>query len=361
LPDPGVAVESMIWRSVMGGPIGSLLGWRRRRDTPTAAVAVQPGPQTEDLRQRARALADAIDEAMEQGHWSRAERLARSAPRLARHSARLTERLARLRLAQGDPETALNLIDGAPRKLDSTRLMRAACLIQLGRKDEAHADLLCWSRRSTAPLDARLLLALLEWEAGDHHAAGMVLQRNLRHLEDPRTVELKLLLAVARHRDDQAQEWADRLCRCTFLGSRATHRDLMLYSLGIPPQQAQQERTKEQIEALAIELVSHEHLLPSLIAALEIERHTQSARFVYDGLIEGLDELSDRTQGFAFLARLALLCEDRAAARDWTTRGLDENPMSASLRLLLDRLDERAPDVLATIGNEAPSTQEHAA
>ena len=167
----------------MGGPIASLLARFRRTDRPTDRSAPAAASPAEKAL-TARALADAIDRAMDMGLWEHAERIARSALRLAPASARLSEQLARLRLAQGRPETALTIIDSPWAQGEmyaSLRLLRAVCLVQVGRKQSAHSDLLRWSKKSTAPLDARLMLALLEWEAGDDHAATLSLLRNLKH------------------------------------------------------------------------------------------------------------------------------------------------------------------------------------
>jgi hypothetical protein len=340
--------------------LGSLLD-RCRRRTVRATSTVTPTQRSGDARQRARAVAAAIDRAMDLGLWEHANRLAQAGARLAPDSARLTERLARLLLAQDDAETALRLIEGCPGQPDSMRLMRAACLVQLGRKDEAHADLLCWSRKSTAPLDARLMLALLEWEAGDEHAAVLALLRNLRHLEDPRTIELLLLIAVARERDAQIREWADRLERCTAFGTRPAHLDLLLYSIAVPPSFVSAEASPEQITTLGMEIISLEHTLPSLVLAAEIEPQPDAARLIYGALECVHEDLQNPARAFECLARLALRLGDRGAAREWTTRGLDANPMSAPLRLLADRLEDRTPDVLAVIGREEPLTREHAA
>jgi len=87
-----------------------LARFRRAAATPPRRAADRP--DVRDDRGKARALADAIDRAMQMGLWEHAGRLARTAARLAPQSSRLSERLARLRLACNDPETALAIIDG---------------------------------------------------------------------------------------------------------------------------------------------------------------------------------------------------------------------------------------------------------
>src|SRR4029453_17641159 len=147
-----------------------------------------------DEREVARRLADTIERAMDLGLWEHAQRVAESAAQLAHRFPHLADRLARLRLAQRDPQSALNIIDSCAVRPASLRLLRAACLLQLGQRIEAQLDLQEWSRRASAPLQARYMLALLEWHAGDAHAAMEALRRNLRQIEDPRTLTALLLI-----------------------------------------------------------------------------------------------------------------------------------------------------------------------
>ncbi|MCA9296591.1 MAG: hypothetical protein KC983_08735, partial [Phycisphaerales bacterium] len=175
---------------------------------PTPTVPTVP---TDEERRRATALADAIDAALDRGQLAQAERLAISADRLIAHAPRLVEPIARLRLAQGEPMLALDLLEQYGVSREGRRLLRVLCLLQLGRRDDAHSELLRWSRRSSAPLSARRLLALLEWSTGDDQSAMQLLLRNLRHLEDPTTLSYLLALSMSGERNELAERWAQRI------------------------------------------------------------------------------------------------------------------------------------------------------
>ena len=330
----------------MGGRIASLLARFHRNDRPDRpAAAVTPSPAEKALT--ARGLADAIDRAMDMGLWEHAERIAQSALPLAPTSARLGERLARLRLAQGRPETALAIIDSPwaqGERHASLRLLRAVCLVQIGRKEEAHSDLLRWSKKSTAPLDARLMLSLLEWEAGDDHAATLALLRNLKHLEDPRTLELLLLIATRQERPEQTQVWARRLRECSAFGGGSAHMHLLCDSLMLPQLRAQGEPTDEQTNMLAMEFIAAEQVIPTLVAAQQFRPQRDVANLLYRAIEQALDDLTNRFNALEALARLALILDDRTEARRRAEEALRHNPMSASLAMLLEELDEKSPE-----------------
>ncbi len=306
----------------------------RRRPAPTPAV----GP-----RRLARRLADAIDRAMALGLWEHADRLARTAASLAPGYARLAEPLARLRLAQGDPETALRVIDGCRTLPASLRLLRATCNLFLGARAEADLDLHRWSARASAPIDARLLLGLLEWRRGDD-AVG-TLQRNLRHLEDPRTLQALLLVSVHRGRHEQAEVWARRLRTGCAGGGRGSVRsiDLMLRSLGMAGVHRDEQPTPEQVNALAMELITFEPAIATLTEAQCRRTHLPTVRLLHQAIEQALPDLGDPADALCALARLSILEDNRQAALGYTQHGLDENPMSAPLSLLLKELSDTTP------------------
>ncbi|UCD74843.1 MAG: hypothetical protein JSV91_13780 [Phycisphaerales bacterium] len=322
-------------------------------------------------RTAARSMADAIDRAMELGLWEHADRLASCAARLAADHPRLTDRLARLRLAQGNAELALSLIEGCRQQPAAMRLLKAACLIMLGRKEEAHADLHRWSRRATAPLDARLMLALLEWEAGDHHAAIRAVARNLKHLEDPRSLQLLLLLALHDSRAEQAEKWAQRLRTCAAASPDVPNLDLLYRSLDLSPACHEVGPTDEQVNTLAMELVMAEPVIPALVEAQRRQPRRSSARLLCRALEAALPELTDQGAAFEALMSLAVLLDNHEAARGWAEMALELSPMSASVARFLQELPSPPPQaeagrrqVLATIGRapaEPPEIREKAA
>ena len=301
----------------------------------------RPAAVTPPQQHLARKLADAIDRAVALGMWDHADRLARTAAPLATGYPRLVEPLARLRLAQGDPETALRLIETCRTPPASLRMLRATCLLFLGSRTEAHLDLHRWSARASAPLDARLLLGLMERDGKDATAVRTLL-RNLRHLEDPRTLQALLLISTLRELPEQAEAWADRLRAGGHGGSEgaAEISDLMLQSLGMPGLGADAEPTTDQANALAMELITFEPAITTLTEAQQRRPHLPTAFLLARAIEQALPDLSDRASALHALARLSVVLGDYAAARNWAGQGLAANPMSASLVLLVNELGD---------------------
>lgn len=328
----------------MKGVIAVLL--RRRRRLPGPPAVGDAGGSRPGNARAARRISDAIERAVEERQWLHADFLAeRAAPLAARHP-RLAECLARLRLAQGHPQTALGIIDGRHKRSSSLRLLRAVCLLQLGRATEAHIDLHRWSRHSSAPLEARLLLGLMEWAAGDTEAAVAALRRNLTHLEEPRTLEALLLVSLQRDRRDQAHVWADRLRNCATTEDTAPQLDLLLRSLGLPGAEVAREPSPAQVHTLAMELIARDGVIPALVEAQRLRPQPADAQLLRRAIEQALDDLPHPQVAMEALARLSSLQGDFATGLRWAERGLALNPMSASLALLqreLVRLADRQP------------------
>lgn len=338
---------------------------RRRIDD--RAPTSSPVEHGQDEHAASRRLAHALDRAMDLGLWEHAERLAQSAVRLKHVSSQLAERLARLRLVQGHAETAIAIIDSCSERSASLRLLRAACLIHQGRSAEAQLDLHEWSLKSTAPLAARRLLALLEWDAGDMESAQHTLTRNLRHLEDPQTIEILLVMSVAQERGELAAVWAERLRAASLFATAGIEMDLLLTSVGIETSEAPAAPTKTQIETLAVELTSMETIIPTLVEAQRLKPAPARAALLYQAVMHALSNLTNELAACEALARLALILKNPAAAIEWVQRGLKINPMSVTLALLAQEAVQTGPDgppdaafgeeVVATIGEseaEAP-------
>ncbi len=361
----------------MPGILSPIIGGLRRWATTTKSGRRPTTPPADD-RNVVLQLTKAIDQAMAMGMWDHADRLARTAARLAPRHARISERLARLRLAQGDPETALGIIDACPTGQSpgtaSLRLLRVACLLHLGAKAEAHSDLLPWSAQASAPLDARVLLGLLEWQRGDDTAAVQALLRNLKHLEDPRTLQALLLINVQRGRQDQTEMWAQRLRTCCATVGAEPDVDVFLKSLGMAGARQGIEPSPEQVNALAMELITFEAAIGTLTEAQRRRPHLPTIGLLGKALEQALPDLGEPAAALHALASLSILLGDHVAARRWALRGLEENPMSVPLALLLGELPAPTPQttaddsgsVIATIGRKAgtaelPAEQEKAA
>ena len=315
-----------------------------RRWISTATGSNQHAAASVPQRRLARRLADAIDRAVALGLWDHADRLAKTAARLAAGYPRLAEPLARLRLAQGDPETALRIIDTCRTPPASLRLLRATCLLFLGSRTEANLDLYRWSGRASAPLDARLLLGLMERD-GDDSTAIRALLRNLRHLKDLRTLQALMLISTKRHRAEQAASWAGKLRAGCPAGTdhETLVTDVMLESLGMPGLRADAEPTADQVNALAMELITFEPAIPTLAEAQQRRPHLPTARLLWAAIELALPDLSDDATAFHVLARLSVVLGDLEAARGYAERGLAANPMSAQLALLVEELTQPTP------------------
>ena len=301
------------------------------------------GRRAAHARRVARRLSDGIDRAMARGRMGHAKILAGRAGRLALGHARLAECLARLRLAEGRPGTTLRIIDACGTQLASLRLLRAACLLRLGAREEAHLELHRFSARSSAPPDARILLALLESRRHDHAAAVRALQRNLRHLQDPRTLEVLVLLATCRGNHQQAQMWARNLRKSVgAVETRDTPEvSVLLESLAMPAFDPDSVPTPREVNALAMELVTYEPAIGTLVEAQKRRPHLGTIGLIRRALAQVLGELLDEAYGCEAMSRLSILLGDLDAARHWAQRGVTLNPMSASLALLSETLQPR--------------------
>ncbi len=337
-----------------------ILGRLRRRFLVGTSSPDQPR-RPEHERHLARALAEGIDRAMNAGLWDHAERLADAAGRLAPDCARLSEQMARLRLTRGDAETALRIVEGCRTMPASLRLLRAVCLWLVGERIEVHLDLHRWSAKAAAPLDARLLLGLIELRLGDVDRSIEALQRNLRHLEDPRTLEALILVHLLNDRPDQADAWAQRLRCGRHLGDVAPEADPLLRSLGMPGLPDEAEPTQEHVANLAMELICFEPAIDVLVAAQHSRFHLPTVRLLAPAIAKALPDLNDASAGMHALARLSLLRGQRQEAKRWAERGLAQNPMSAPLAIMLRELSEsdpQAPAGLAADGADLPPSDQ---
>lgn len=250
-------------------------------------------------------------------------------------------------------------------------MLRSVCLLALGRRLEAHLELNEWARKSSAPLQARVLLALLEWFAGDRHSAMAALLRNMKQLEDPRSLTALTLIAAAEGRRDLASCWAVRLRNlCAWSGSLSDV-NLILRSIGFETL-ARSELVPGQshIDALATELLANEAVVPALVQSMCLRTprlqdnanrtpadNRSSAALLMKAIEKALPDLEDGAAGYEALAQLSIAIDDRPTALEWANRGLASYPLSANLARLARELADQPDDsevgedaVLATIG-----------
>jgi hypothetical protein len=249
-----------------------------------------------------------------------------------RRAAGLCERQARLCAVRGDASTALNIIDTTGHRTSSLRLLRAACLVQAGRRDEAHLELRQWAQRPSAPVAARSMLALLEWHDGDMTAACDALRTNLRQFEDPATLAALMLMHEVRGHTQQADRWAERLRTACAFSTEAPLYNRMLRSIGREPiDSAEPGPADAHIETLALELIAGEAAIPALVDAQRLKPQRAIGELLCAALERALPDLDDRAAAFIAIADLNELLGDVTAAIDWAERGAKECPMSAAL------------------------------
>jgi len=333
---------------------GIVPAWLKRWWTSGASERVAALTRTD--AETARGLCNTLDRAMRLSLWDHAERVAATAERLIPSHRNLAERVARLRLAQHRPHEALHLIDHLRDHSASLKLLHAACLILTGRQAEAHLILHEWAPRSSAPLQARVLLALLETHAGDTARATDVLLRNLRQIDDPRTLLALTLCCAANGRRAQAEHWARRLRTSPSPRAMRDDHQVILRSLRLAGSPV---RTTSpcvsQVTALAEELVVHEEVLASLVLAQQLEPDEADARLLQASIIAALPRLLDQAAAHEALNDLSIVLHRLDA--ETTT------PIAPAAEPALPHAQIEPRDVLARIGlpNDDDVTMEQAA
>jgi len=341
--------------------------FKRRGATPhndTSNERTVEGP-IESAR-TARAMAEALERAINERNFTEAQHLAAAAlPYCARHE-HVRLQVARLRLAEGDPEQALTLIDRGHPVDDQTRLLRIVCQLQTGRISQAHVDLLHWNALHKAPQPARLMLGLLEAAppAATHDDFTFM---NQAHQSDMRSRPELAVLAMARGRSEQAVQCAERVVQHISPAAMDPMVRLLLQSMGLLPSMTPiVSETHE--TALADELAEHEHAIAPLI---EAQRHqpTNAAFGLLLGAIDrALPGFAEPVTVCALVADLLIERNEHDEAREWIIRGVEYGPMSLTMHRLQQQVDadtdtHRQSDtqhVLATVGSTESSAARRA-
>jgi len=307
----------------------------------------------------AQQLCAAIDRGTQLKLWNHVDRLAESASRLAWFDAPLAERLAKIKLAQGEPDTALAMLDRGVSSPASLRLLRIMCLLQAGARAEAQLELADWSRHGALPLQGQLLSALLDWQSGDVATATHALREAAMQAEgvDAPWAQLMLVLvAAAQGQWDRATARAQSLIESK---DGLTEREIAIVldslRLGRPVDPEQQRH--ERIEQMASELPTSAHLIEPIIEAQRRQLDVPVAEELLEALEKAFDQMNEhRATAAEAMARLHDLLGHDDLARRWARRALALNPMSARMALLLNELNGEA-----ALASTSSSTQEHAA
>ncbi|MCK4871780.1 MAG: hypothetical protein KAS72_03545 [Phycisphaerales bacterium] len=299
-------------------------------------------------------LAHRLDSSLRRRRWGHAARLADLARDFFPTDGRLLTLRARCALLGGDAVEALRLVELLAVSSSSTRLLRVVCAARAGNKPAAHVELHAWSRRQSCPLDARRLLAALEWELGNPVRAEAALERNLEQIEDPASLRMRLAMAVARGEDEDACLLCERLLAC---GEEAGPNGEMtdwLESLGLRIQSRQADPEPASVERLAIELLSSEHVIPSLVAAQLVQPKPVMGLLLLKAIERALRDLDDQAAAVLSLAQLSFSLDRLDEARRWIVRGLQLQPLSAPLAMLLVQLREARPSPATLDGEPEP-------
>lgn len=284
-------------------------------------------------------LASALERAVELGLWQRAERIARSAKRLAPDHPSLSEQLARYHFARGDAKTALRTIDACHLQTASLRLLRNICLILVGRTAEAQHDLLGWSRKTTAPVYARLVQALLVMQKGEYESARKLLKINLSQSENPLTLAVLVVICILEENFEQAHVWANRFYEANSWNEGPLDCDVFLKSLSLSRPALAHVPSEDRIDTLSREILDCEEIIPVLVQAQRLQFESRTAKLLGAAIERALSMLEKPQAGFEALAQLALAEENTTVARHWAELGLKQQPMSAPLARLVESLN----------------------
>ncbi|MFG0252727.1 MAG: hypothetical protein ACF8NJ_07645 [Phycisphaerales bacterium JB038] len=325
--------------AVLTKTLPMLLRWvpqHERRSEAEREVEAQP---------YAARLAYRLDQALRQRRWGYAKRVAELAAEFFPNHARLNELRARLYLVTGDADEALRMLELMPVEQDSVRMLELLCRVHAGQKAAAHIDLHAWARKGSCPLDARRLLALLEHNVGDDKSAVSALRQNLMQLEDPASLRMLMAFAVMRGDDAQAEVLARRLLLRGEVGVPGGELASWLEILGVPEPERRHDPLPGNIDALAIELLGAEEMIPSLAEAFILEPDSIWARLFTRAVERALPDLEEQLEPVICLAKLWYAIGDLAEARRWINRGLQLSPLSAPLAILLGKVSKAAGGV----------------
>jgi len=144
---------------------------------------------------------------------------------------------------------------------------------------------------------------------------------------------------------DLAGHWSQRLRTVRVGDPEAPMLDLLLASLGGAGMADVHEASTAQVMMLAAELAAHEHLLPALVYAQELEPHAPTARLLGRAMQQALPDLANQAAALEGIARLSLAAGDHDAAVHWARRAAAASPMSAAAALLVQQVENAASPV----------------
>ena len=289
-------------------------------------------------------------DALSKLHGNRRDRDATSEPQSA------PELAARAHLSAGRPDRAAHIVESLADPTSSTRLLTSVCHCLCARKAEAQLSLYSWARDHQCPTDARVLLALLQLDDGHTELAIENLQRNLDQIEDPRSIQLMIVIHLLAGRFGEAQSWAVTLRETAPAWTQQDDLANWLEALGFADVTTIEKPPARLIDHLALELIAYEASIPSLTVAQNLESDLTNAWLLIHAIKRALPDLEHPIIAIESLARLLLVVDEVDEARRWVQRGLAEHPLSAPLAMLLTEVGpaaggrtENAPDPVEAI------------
>jgi hypothetical protein len=285
-------------------------------------------------------LAAAMERAARAGRWRVAERLCSRVG--APHSPRLAEAVARLHLAMDRPRAALDIIERRSSRSTTMELLRCTCLVATGERRGAHLALHALVRRPDAPAAAHVLLALLDWHAGDLDAACHRISAAASSNDDAHTLAAGALMHTAAGADTAARRFAERLRDATLLGTRDVSLLSLPAGLGLLAPRGPAPNAQH-VEALAHELIERPATIAVLVEGQRLAPVRTITRLIEEAVRIALPELDRPELARLALAQLALLDDRHAEAADQAQCGIARAPYSAPLRAAHEAATAEAP------------------
>jgi hypothetical protein len=253
-----------------------------------------------------------------------------------RHPA-LREVSAWCALLTGRPADAVQTLEHEPAPSARRRLLLNLARAQSGRLAEAHLDLCEWSRCERCPAEALLLRAILDLQHSDSAAARAALQTSLDRSPDTLAWQMMTLLDL-----EPLTPSPQPLSSAAMLAHAFGHEAVVarwLASLDITAEQTAAQVPLPIIDQLAAQLLQHPFVIPTLVVAQRHEPRPHRIELLRRAIGRIVWELPDPVPAVEALAELSILSAQHDDARRWVHHGLRHRPYSASLALLLDRID----------------------
>ncbi|MBL1218756.1 MAG: hypothetical protein D8M59_14835 [Planctomycetes bacterium] len=244
---------------------------------------------------------------------------------------------ARWHLGHQEPDRAVTCIDRyLLTRSSSGRLLLNVAHCLSGCRSSAHLDLAAWSADDSCPVQARRLLALMEADEGRRDAALAAFRRNIDQIDDACSIKGLLLMSAEAGMTELANQWAERLAQTPCAWISHPHLESILEQFGYRHRPAEYGPPPAiLVERLSVELLGDESLIPSLIAAAEAEPDASTCRLLESAIQRALPNLEDHVTALESLARLAMLSGNERQAYSWIVKGLDADPKSVPLAMLL--------------------------